>query len=98
VLLDSDPTLEGPAELEGGVRQSRLKLVLVATDLAMAGAAWTLWSLLVDVAPGGVLQGRLRLAVVATALTVAAGERLYRRSLLQTGGRVSLRRAWRAED
>ena len=72
VLLAPDPTLEGPAELEGGVRQSRLKLVLVATDLGMAAAAWTSWSLVVDVAPAGVLEGRLRLALVATVLTVAA--------------------------
>ena len=80
VLLAPDPTLEGPAELEGGVRQSRLKLALVATDLAMAGAAWTLWALLVDVAPAGVLQGPLRLALVATALTVVAvgAMQLYR--------------------
>ena len=31
-------------------------------------------------------------------LTVLVGERIYRRSLLQSGGRVTLRQAWRAED
>lgn len=31
-------------------------------------------------------------------LTVGVGERIYRRALLQTGGRVSLRRAWSAPD
>lgn len=40
----------------------------------------------------------LALLLVAAAGTVLVGERLYRRSLLQTGGRVSLRQAWRAEE
>jgi ABC-2 type transport system permease protein len=36
----------------------------------------------------------LGLLAVFAALTVWVGERLYRRALLQTGGRVSLRQAW----
>jgi ABC-2 type transport system permease protein len=40
----------------------------------------------------------LALLVIAAAAVLAVGERVYRRSLLQTGGRVSLRRAWRSED
>lgn len=39
----------------------------------------------------------LALLLLAAALTVAFGSRLYRRSLLQSGGRLSLRQAWRAE-
>ena len=37
------------------------------------------------------------LAAVA-AVVVSVGERLYRRSLLQTRGRVSLRQAWSAPE
>lgn len=40
----------------------------------------------------------LALTLAMAALTIVAGERLYRRSLLQTRGRVSLRAAWAAED
>ena len=36
----------------------------------------------------------LGLLAVFAAVTVMVGERLYRRALLQTGGRVSLRQAW----
>lgn len=40
----------------------------------------------------------LALLLLAAAGTVLVGERLYRRSLLQTGGRVSMLQAWRAEE
>jgi ABC-2 type transport system permease protein len=40
----------------------------------------------------------LGLLAVFAALTVWVGERLYRRALLQTGGRVSLRQAWSATE
>jgi ABC-2 type transport system permease protein len=40
----------------------------------------------------------LALLLVSAALTVKLGERLYRRALLQTGGIVSLRQAWRTEE
>ncbi|NLT54332.1 MAG: ABC transporter permease [Actinomycetales bacterium] len=40
----------------------------------------------------------LVLLLACAALTVLVGERIYRRSLLQSGGRVTLRQAWRAED
>ena len=45
-------------------------------------------------------QPLLALAILAAfaMLTIRLGERLYRRSLLQTGGRVSLRRAWSTRD
>lgn len=40
----------------------------------------------------------LGLLAVFAAVTVWIGERLYRRALLQTGGRVSLRQAWAAAE
>lgn len=40
----------------------------------------------------------LALTLVFSMLTVAAGTRLYRRALLQTQGRVSLRTAWSTRD
>lgn len=40
----------------------------------------------------------LGLLAVFAAVTVRIGERLYRRALLQTGGRVSLRQAWAASE
>ncbi len=40
----------------------------------------------------------LGLLAVFAAVTVAVGERLYRRALLQTGGRVGLRQAWTAAE
>lgn len=40
----------------------------------------------------------LGLLAVFAAATVWVGERLYRRALLQTGGRVSLRQAWAASE
>ncbi|RYB93107.1 ABC transporter permease [Nocardioides oleivorans] len=40
----------------------------------------------------------LGLLAVFAAVTVMVGERLYRRALLQTGGRVSLRQAWSSAE
>lgn len=40
----------------------------------------------------------LALLVVLAAGLILAGERLYRRALLQTGGRLSLRAAWKLEE
>lgn len=39
----------------------------------------------------------LLLTAAFVASTIVAGERLYRRSLLQTSGRLRLREAWRAK-
>ena len=39
----------------------------------------------------------LAILLAAAAATIRVGERLYRRSLLQTGGRLSLRQAWTAD-
>lgn len=63
-----------------------LSAVLMPVRLLEGGTAW--WEPLVALA----------LLLVTAALTVTVGERLYRRSLLQTGGQVSLRHAWRAEE
>ena len=77
--------LEGPAR-EVGSYVPPLSAVLMPIRILQDEVAW--W------------QAGLALALLlaAAALAVVAGERLYRRSLLQTGGRVSLRRAWRTED
>lgn len=40
----------------------------------------------------------LGLLIATAGLTVVLGERLYRRSLLQTGGRLSVRQAWRTQE
>lgn len=40
----------------------------------------------------------LALMLVSAAVTIIVGERLYRRSLLQSGGRVSLKQAWSSAD
>ncbi len=40
----------------------------------------------------------LALLVAFAAVTITVGERLYRRSLLKTQGRVSLRAAWSSTD
>jgi ABC-2 type transport system permease protein len=56
--------------------------VVMPKRILTGGVAW--WEPLVA----------LGLLAVFAALTVMVGERLYRRALLQTGGRVSLRQAW----
>ena len=57
--------------------------------------------------PGRVVTGEaswwepvvaLVLTLAFAAATILVGERIYRRSLLQTRGRVSLRAAWRSTD
>ena len=63
-----------------------LSAILMPVRLLEGDAAW--WEALVA----------LGLLVVTAAATVSFGERLYRRSLLQTGGQVSLRQAWRTEE
>jgi ABC-2 type transport system permease protein len=63
-----------------------LSAVLMPIRLIEQDAAW--WEAALALA--------LLLAMAAT--TVTLGERIYRRSLLQSGGRVSVRRAWRTEE
>ncbi len=64
-----------------------LSAVLMPTRLVQGTAPW--WQAAIALA----------VLVVTAAVTVRIGERLYRRSLLQTGGgRISLRTAWRAEE
>ena len=63
-----------------------LSAILMPVRLLQGDAAW--WEALVALA----------LLVATAALTVSVGERLYRRSLLQTGGRLSMRQAWRTEE
>jgi ABC-2 type transport system permease protein len=63
-----------------------LSAVLMPTRLLEGEAAW--WEALISLA----------LLLGAAAVAIGAGERLYRRSLLRTGGRVTWRQAWRSED
>lgn len=60
--------------------------VVMPKRILAGGVAW--WEPLVA----------LGLLAVFAAITVWVGERLYRRALLQTGGRVSLRQAWSAAE
>jgi ABC-2 type transport system permease protein len=60
--------------------------VVMPKRILAGGVAW--WEPLIA----------LGLLAVFAALTVWVGERLYRRALLQTGGRVSLRQAWSAAE
>ena len=60
--------------------------VVMPERILAGGVAW--WEPLVA----------LGLLAVFAAVTVWVGERLYRRALLQTGGRVSLRQAWSAAE
>ncbi len=63
-----------------------LSAVLMPIRLLEGDASW--WEGLIA----------LGLLVAMAAVTVRICERIYRRSLLQTGGQISLRKAWRAED
>lgn len=63
-----------------------LSAILMPTRLLEGEAAW--WEALISL---GLLLG-------AAAVAIGVGERLYRRSLLRTGGRVTWRQAWRSED
>ncbi len=62
-----------------------LSAVLMPIRLLQGGAPW--WQAVIALA----------LLLITSAGTVAVGERLYRRSLLQTGGRIGWRQAWRAQ-
>lgn len=61
-----------------------LSAVLMPVRLLQGDASW--WEAILA----------LVLLLATTAVTVIVGERLYRRSLLQTGGRIGWRHAWRA--
>ena len=56
------------------------------TRVATGGAAW--WEVVVSIL----------ISVLFSALTIWGGERIYRRSVLKTGGKVKLRVAWRSTD
>ncbi len=60
--------------------------VVMPKRILAGGVAW--WEPLVA----------LGLLAAFAGVTVWAGERLYRRALLQTGGRVGLRAAWSAAE
>ena len=76
--------LEGDARTVGSFVPP-VSAVVMPLRLLEGDATW--WEALVALA----------LLLLAAALTVGFGSRLYRRSLLQSGGRLSLRQAWRAE-
>ncbi len=63
-----------------------LSAVVMPKRILAGGVAW--WEPLLA----------LGLLAAFAAVTVWIGERLYRRALLQTGGRVSLRQAWSAAE
>lgn len=63
-----------------------LSAVLMPIRILRGEATW--WQALIALA----------LLLVTASATVVLGERLYRRSLLQTGGRISWRQAWRAAE
>lgn len=63
-----------------------LSAVLMPIRLLQGEASW--WQALIALA----------LLLITAAASVALGERLYRRALLQTGGRVGWRRAWRIAE
>jgi ABC-2 type transport system permease protein len=77
--------LEGTARVIGSF-VPLLSAVLMPIRLLQGEASW--W------------QGLIALALLlaTAAATVVLGERLYRRSLLQTGGRVGWRQAWRIAE
>lgn len=75
-----------------GTAQVVASYIPVASAIAMPGrlaagtAAW--WEPVVSIA----------ISLVFSALTIWAGERIYRRAIMQTGGRLSLRTAWSSKD
>lgn len=77
--------LDGRAEHIGSFVPP-LSAVIMPKRLVTGDAAW--WEAVLALGLLGLL----------TALTVWIGERLYRRALMQSGGRVSLRQAWVADD
>lgn len=60
--------------------------IAMPTRLVSGSAAW--WEPVVSIA----------ISLVFSGLTIWAGERIYRRAILQTGGKVSIARAWRSTD
>ncbi|AXE39067.1 ABC transporter permease [Acidipropionibacterium virtanenii] len=60
--------------------------IAMPTRLVSGGAAW--WEPILSIA----------ISLVFSAITIWAGERIYRRAILQTGGKVSVTRAWRSAD
>ena len=60
--------------------------IAMPTRVATGGAAW--WEVVVSIL----------ISVLFSALTIWGGERIYRRSVLKTGGKVKLRVAWRSTD
>jgi ABC-2 type transport system permease protein len=77
--------LEGTGQVIGSYVPP-LSAVLMPIRLLRGDAAW--WEALLALA----------LLLATTVITVIVGERLYRRSLLQTGGRIGWRHAWRAAE
>ena len=88
-----------------------LMLVMFFGGLSLEGRAQVIASFIPPVSavvmPKRILAGgvewwepllALGLLAAFAAVTVWVGERLYRRALLQTGGRVSLRQAWSAAE
>jgi ABC-2 type transport system permease protein len=78
-------SLEGRGQVIGSFVPPISAIVMPKRILA-GGVAW--WEPLLA----------LGLLVAFAALVVWVGERLYRRALMQTGGRVSLRQAWSAAE
>ncbi len=78
--------------MASGTTQVVASYVPIASAITMPGrllagtAAW--WEPVVS----------LGVTVAFAGLMIVAAERLYRRSLLQTGGRLSLRQAWRVQE
>ncbi|MDN6512136.1 MAG: ABC transporter permease, partial [Acidipropionibacterium jensenii] len=60
--------------------------IAMPTRLVSGSADW--WEPIVSIA----------ISLVFSVLTIWAGERIYRRAILQTGGKTSLRKAWRNVD
>ena len=88
-----------------------LMLVMIFGGVSLDGRAQVIASFVPPVSavvmPKRILAGgvewwepllALGLLAAFAAITVWVGERLYRRALLQTGGRVSLRQAWAAAE
>ena len=89
------------------LQEADAKTLLVAQGLPVPG--WTVAHTAAEaraaaetILAGGVEWWEPLLALgllgLFAAVTVWIGERLYRRALLQTGGRVSLRQAWSAAE
>lgn len=77
--------LDGTAEVVGSFIPP-LSAVAMPVRLVNGEAAW--WEALIAVA----------LLVGLAALLVGVAERIYRRALMQTGGKLSMRQAWRLEE